>query len=223
VLDAIGQILAPAVGVAISPIPIIAVILMLFTPRASTNGPAFLLGWVVGLSVAALVVFELADGADVASDSDASSGLGWGKIVLGLLLLVMALKQWRSRPRRGEDAELPGWMTAVDHFTPVKAAGTGILLSALNPKNLILTAAAAASVAQSDLSSGDAAVAIGAFVVIASASVGGAVGYRQFGGAHARAHLDEMKSWLSTHNAAVMATILLVLGAKILGDGLGLA
>src|SRR5690348_15401096 len=98
-LDAIGQVLAPAVGVAISPIPIIAVILMLFTPKASTNGPAFLVGWVVGLSAAAIVVFAVAGGADVASDSDSSSGLGWGKIVLGVVLLVMAVKQWRGRPK----------------------------------------------------------------------------------------------------------------------------
>jgi len=36
--------------VALSPVPIIAVVLMLGTPRARVNGPAFVLGWVLGLT-----------------------------------------------------------------------------------------------------------------------------------------------------------------------------
>ena len=57
---------------AISPIPLVAVIVMLFTPRAKQNGPAFLVGWVVGLSVLAAVVYLVADALNVASDSSAS-------------------------------------------------------------------------------------------------------------------------------------------------------
>ena len=222
-LDAIGQFLPAAIGVALSPIPIIAVILMLFTPRASTNGPAFLLGWVVGLSVAAAVVYSLADSADVATDADASSSLGWGKIVLGGVLVAMAAQQWRKRPKAGEHPDLPGWMTAVDHFTPVRALGLGVLLSAVNPKNLILTASAAASVAQAGLSGGDAFVTLAVFVVLASSSVAGAIAYRSLGGEKAHAHLEDLKGWMGDNNAAVMAVILLLIGAKILGDGLGLA
>ena len=44
----ISEVLTFAVGVAISPVPIIAVILMLFSQRARVNGPVFLLGWVSG-------------------------------------------------------------------------------------------------------------------------------------------------------------------------------
>jgi Sap, sulfolipid-1-addressing protein len=47
--EAIGDLLPAAVGVALSPVPIVAVILMLGTPRARTNGPAFAAGWVAGL------------------------------------------------------------------------------------------------------------------------------------------------------------------------------
>ena len=34
--------------------------------------------------------------------------------------------------------------------------------------------------------------------------------------------LPDMKDWLLDHNAAIMTVIFVVLGAKILGDGLGL-
>ena len=45
--DAIGGFLPYAVGVAISPVPIAGVLLMLVSKRARTNGPMFLLGWLV--------------------------------------------------------------------------------------------------------------------------------------------------------------------------------
>ena len=72
-------------------------------------------------------------------------------LALGLLFLAMALKQWRGRPKAGETAEMPRWMSAVDHFTPAKSFGLGVVLSGLNPKNLALTVAAAASIAQAGL------------------------------------------------------------------------
>ena len=57
--EAIGAILAPAVGVAISPVPIIAVILMLFSKRLTANSLSFLFGWVLGLLGAGLIVLAL--------------------------------------------------------------------------------------------------------------------------------------------------------------------
>src|SRR5256885_3321024 len=48
--NALGTILPQAIGVAISPVPIIAVILMLISQRARSNGSAFLLGWVLALT-----------------------------------------------------------------------------------------------------------------------------------------------------------------------------
>ncbi len=71
--DVLGNILAFAVGIAISPVPIIAVILMLFSARARINGPAFLLGWIVGVSVVTVVALLLTDASDAATDDDASS------------------------------------------------------------------------------------------------------------------------------------------------------
>ena len=45
---ATGDFLPSAVGVAISPLPIVAVVLMLVTPRGRVDGPVFLVGWLVG-------------------------------------------------------------------------------------------------------------------------------------------------------------------------------
>ena len=58
--QAIGGSLPLAIGIAISPIPIIAVVLMLATPRARANGPAFLAGWLFGLGIVGAIVLALA-------------------------------------------------------------------------------------------------------------------------------------------------------------------
>ena len=52
---AISEVLPFAIGVAISPVPIIAVILVLFSTRARVNGPVFALGWIVGVAVISTV------------------------------------------------------------------------------------------------------------------------------------------------------------------------
>lgn len=109
--------LPAAVGVAISPLPIMAVILMLFTPRARTNAPAFVVGWIVGLVLGGVVVLLVAGGADIAANQSSRAG-SIVKLVLGLVLLKLAVRQWRGRPHAGEEAPLPKWMRAIDRFTP---------------------------------------------------------------------------------------------------------
>jgi threonine/homoserine/homoserine lactone efflux protein len=218
--QAIGDLLPSAVGVALSPVPIIAVILMLGTPRARTNGPAFAIGWVVGLVVVSIVVLTLASGADD-TDSTAATGVNWVQVSIGLLFLAMAAKQWRSRPRSGEEAALPKWMATIDTFTPAKCLVLGAALSAINPKNLALTANAAASIAQAGLSSGDSAVAVAVFVVVGSLTVAGPVLFYVVATERAAAPLQSIKQFMGEHNAVIMMVVLLVLGAKVLGQGLG--
>ena len=185
----ISQVVPFAVGVAIVPIPIIAVILMLFSQRARVNGPLFLLGWVAGLTVAFGVVYALSDAGDVATDSTASDTVSWGTLVLGALLLLMAVRSWQKRPAPGVTPPMPKWMAGMDAIAPGKALGLGIVLSAANPKNLILVIGAAAGLAQLGLTTGDAVVALIVFVVIGSLSVLGPVAYslrrRRGGGADA--------------------------------------
>jgi threonine/homoserine/homoserine lactone efflux protein len=221
--QAIGGVLAAAVAVALSPIPIIAVILVLGTPRARSNGPAFALGWIVGLVVVSVVVLVAAHGASD-PDSATSTGVNWLKLGLGLAFLSGARRQWRKRPRKGaeaEEAEMPSWMGAVDKLTPVKSLGVGGALSAVNPKNLVLTAAAAASIAQAGVSVGGEVVAVAVFVVISSITVAGAVLFFLVASDRAAAPLAKLKDFMAEHNGAIMAVLFLVLGAKLIGDGLG--
>jgi zinc transporter ZupT len=125
----ISEILTFAVGVAISPVPIIAVILMLFSPGARVNGPAFLTGWVVALGVVGAAAYALSDAGDASTSSTASDAISWGKLLLGVLLLLLAARTWRQRPGPGEQAPMPKWMRGIDAMTAAKALGLGLLLA----------------------------------------------------------------------------------------------
>ena len=216
----ISAVLTFAVGVAISPVPIIAVTLMLFSRRARVNGPMFLLGWVVALAVVSGVAYGLANQGNAATDSTTSDTIAWGKIVLGVILLLLAARNWRHRPAPGTEPEMPKWMAGIDAMEPGKALGLGVLLAGVNPKNLMLSAAAGAGLAQVGLATADAVGSLIVFVVIASLTIAGPVAYHRFGGDDAKARLEEMKGWLALHNDAVMAVLFLVFGAKLIADGL---
>jgi hypothetical protein len=214
--EAIGQILGLAVGVAISPVPIIALILMLFSRSAAGNSLSFLIGWLAGLTGVSIVV--LAIGLE-GSDGDADSG-GVVRILIGALFLLLAARQWRSRPGEGREPEMPAWMSSIDQFTAAKAFGLAVLLSAVNPKNLGLTIAAAASIGAVGLDAGEEAVGVAVYVALASITlIVPVVGYLAAQQRMAPV-LDTMKVWLMANNATVMAVLFLVLGAKVLGDGI---
>jgi Sap, sulfolipid-1-addressing protein len=209
-----------AVGVLLSPMPIIAVVLMLVTPRARVNGPVFLLGWILGLAVVGAIALSVV-GAGTSSDtSGPATWVSWLKLVLGLLLLLIAVRDWKGRPARGEEAPIPSWMNAIDTFTPVKAAGTAFFLAGINPKNLLLVVAGAAAVAQTGVSGADQAVAWAVFVVIASVGVAAPVVIYLVMGEKAAAVLESLKSWMAHNNSVIMSVLCLVIGVKLIGDSI---
>ena len=216
----ISEVLTYAVGVAISPVPIIAVILMLFSSRARVNGPMFLVGWAVALAVVSGVVYAVSDAGDAATNSTTSDTISWGQIVFGVIFLLLAARNWRNRPEPGATAELPKWMAGIDSLAPAKALGLGVLLAGVNPKNLLLAAGAGAALAQLGLSTTDSVVSLVVFVVLGSLTIAGPVVYYLLGGDHAKAQLDSMKGWLAVHNAAVMTVLFLVFGVNLIAKGI---
>lgn len=218
--SAISGVLTFAVGVAISPIPIVAVILMLFSRRATVNGLLFLLGWVVALAVVSGVAYALTDAGDAATSSTASDTVSWVKIALGVVLLVLAARRWRSRPGPDAEPEMPKWMAGVDTLAPGRALVLGLALAGVNPKNLALTLAAAAGLAQLGPTTAEAVTALVVFVVLASVTIAGPVVYRLVGGEHARSALDGLKGWLLANNTVVMAVLLVIFGVDLIAKGL---
>lgn len=217
----IGDLLPLALGVAISPIPIIAAILMLLSPKARVTSVGFLLGWVVGI-VAAVTVFTLLSSILPADDPDVSHPIrGVVQLVLGLLLFLLAFGQWRKRPKTGEEAALPKWMKAIDTITFPVALGLGFLLSAVNPKNLIMAAGAGTDIGAAALPAGSVVLVIVIYTLIAASTVlVPVVGYL-IAADRLRGPLDALRGWLARENTVIMAVLLLVIGVSMIGKGIG--
>lgn len=137
--------LPAAVGVAISPIPIIAVVLMLVSPRGRLNGPAYLVGRLVGVATAGAMVLLLAGSVGSTDGSEPAGWTNWLKPVLGLGLSVLAVQQWRgarggtSRQRRGVDGRDRRLHAGEGRGCRIRRLGA-------EPKNLTLTVAAMAAI-----------------------------------------------------------------------------
>ncbi|HEY9366775.1 MAG TPA: GAP family protein [Agromyces sp.] len=219
--EVIGGILPLALGIAISPIPIIAAILMLLSPKAKGTSVGFMIGWVLGI-VVAVVVFTLLASIIPEQDPDAAKPIaGVIKLLLGAGLLFLALKQWRGRPKAGEAAALPKWMSAIDSMTTMRGAVLGFLLSAVNPKNLLMAAGAGVLIGTAGLSGGEITLVIVIFVIIAACSVAVPVIAYLLASEKMAGPLESLRGWLVQNNATVMAVLLLVIGVVLIGKGIG--
>jgi hypothetical protein len=218
--QAIGGSLALAIGVALSPVPIIAVVLILTTRRARVNGPLFVLGWLAGLAVVGALVLGVSGPAGASSSGSPATWVSWVKVVLGLLLLLLAVRQFRGRPKDGEQPHLPKWMATIDDIRPLAACGLAALLAGVNPKNLLLAVGGAASIAQTGIPGGEQAIAYLVFALVGTLGVGIPVGIYFALGPRADKPLVAMKDWMGQNNAVIMSVLCLVIGVKLIGDAI---
>jgi hypothetical protein len=216
---AIGDILPLAIGIAISPIPIIAIILLLMTPKARQNGLAFLGGWLLGLAVVGTIVLVVANAMGVATLNGPSKTAAVLRLVLGLALLFLAYRNWTYR-LAGAEHHMPSWMRALDHFTPGRAIAVGALLSGVNPKNLILTVTAATDIAQFALPGFQQAVVLVVLILVASVGIIAPVAVYYAMGEKSEAVLGEWREWLVANNATITFVLLLVFGVVLFGKGI---
>lgn len=216
--EAIGGLLPSAMAVALSPLPVVGVVLVLGTPRARASGAAFAAGWIIGLgALSVAVVLLLGSGAD----SDTEAGIEWFKVVVGIVFLVLAAQQWKKRPGDGGTVEMPKWMDSIASITAPRAAVLGAGLAGANPKNLALTLAASASISEAGLDRADTTLAILVYVVLGSITVAGSVLLYFLSPSRAARPLAAVGQFMSANSAVIMMVVLLLLGAKLLGDGLG--
>jgi threonine/homoserine/homoserine lactone efflux protein len=218
--QAIGQMLTMAVAVALSPIPIIASVVLVSAPRGRVNGPAFVVGCASSAAVIGGVLLAVGVGSGTSDSGRPSTGASALKLILGVVLLGMAARQWRGRPADDEDPPMPKWMGALDGFSPLKAFAAGIVVTGLNPKNLLLVVAGAAAVAGAGATVGEEVVAWAIFTLIAIIGVATPVVISFAMGDRSEELLQRLRKWMAHNSGVIMAVILLLIGVKLLGDGI---
>ncbi len=216
----VGEILPLALVVTISPLNIIPAILLLFTSRPLVAATSFLAGFVFGVAVVLGTLVLVAGAVDL------SPGTGhgrWGAVltlVLGVYLLVAAVRKFRGRPRAGEPGSMPGWMDGLSRYTPARAFVAGSALGAGNPKNIVMAAAAAATIASGGLPTGERIAVAGIYVVVAALGVVAPIVVTVVLGGRASDVLEGWNDWLRQNNATVMSVLFVVFGVVLIGRGI---
>jgi hypothetical protein len=216
--DAISSSLPMSAGVALSPLPVAAILIILMSARARTNAPAFLLGWVAGILTIGFVVSLLPGLLTTQGEPTQLSAMI--RVALGVALLLLAGRQWRHRPRPGAAVKVPRILARLDAIGVVQSSITGFLLSAIHPKNLILNVAGAAAIDASTLDSGTQYIALVIFALIASVGITIPIATYFIARRKVSATLDRWKDWLIRNNVHVMVVLLLILGALLIARGL---
>lgn len=214
-MSSLTPLLPLAVGMAISPLPIVAVVAILLSARGRTAAPVYTAAFFM-VTLAAIAVGALT----AAGASSASSGAGGRLVVLvlGALLTVgfsvMAVVSWRGRPRPGATPTPPGWLAAMDAITPVRAAGIGVLMAATNSKNLPLELKGGALIGAAHLALPLAIVLCVGLAVAGSLTLIVPTALGATGSPRIVSALDRLKSEMIEHNAVIMTVLFAVLAAN---------
>ena len=217
VLDTITDILPMAAGIALSPIPIAAVVSILLAADVR-KASAFLLGWATGiLAIGVLVLFipglRLLNG-------DPTPLAGGLRVVLGGALLVVAWRKWQKRPAPDAPVEEPEFLARIDSYNGWKALLLGVTLSVFNPKGFVLASASAMTIYEAKIVGQEKAAVLIVFAVISSLSVVIPIAFTWARQDKAQKNLEDLKDWLIANNNAVTVALLVVFAMLIVGSGL---
>jgi len=211
----VGEVIVLALGIAVSPFPVVPAILLLFTARPRPTSLAFLGAWWVGIAVPAGVAVVFAEVLD--KDSTSPTWLSWVRILAGVLLVGYGVTTWLGRASSDEP---PAWMRSIQDATPRTAARLALLLSIANPKVLLLAVAAGLDIGSAGYGALGDAAAVAVFTLVAGLSVTVPVLAYAALGDRVLPPFARAKDWLLTHNSAVMAVVITVIGVVLLKNGI---
>jgi hypothetical protein len=220
VKEVVGELLPLAVAVSVSPVQIIAVILLLVGPRPRANATAFVTGFLLGVGVVLGLLTALAATRDLSGGSEGSTVAAAVRIVIGLLLLVAAVRKLRARPAHGEPVEVPAWMDGIESFQPPRAAMAGTLIGAVNPKILAMSLGAAVTIAGASLPAGEQAAAMAVYLLVSVIGVSAPLLVVLLTGDRSEGILEAWKAWLTRNGSVVMAVLFGVFGVVFISQGI---
>jgi hypothetical protein len=205
------------IGAALVPIWAIITLLLLQGEGGLLKASAFAAGAITTRLVQG-ALFGYVLGTAAASDSGGS-----GKVVptlfllLGVLLLVTAFKQWRKED--DPDAPPPKWMAKLGGLTVPKAFGAGALLIAIAAKQWVFTFSVLGMIGDAALPPVTAVTAFLIYVLAAQSSVLIPTIVYAVAPKRSESALTTSREWLQRHNRVIMIVISLVFGALFLAKG----
>jgi hypothetical protein len=208
-------ILLMAAVLACQPWSVVAGIILVASDRGVPKEIAFVVGWMLALSVVAVASVLLHP--DAQQSSTTSTVLAWVELGLGVVAFVWLVLKLRGR---GELAATPAqgtpkWMARVDTMGPFPAA----LLGAFLPSYVVVLAAVS-EMLRSGQSGTSLAVTAAVFVVVASLGVAAPLFVLVARRDQAPAIYAQWRSWLEQNVRLVVLVIGLVVAVMLITRGI---
>jgi Sap, sulfolipid-1-addressing protein len=210
----LGQTLPYALGILLSPLPVIPVLFMLLGPRPRQSSIGYAVGWCCGIAFFT-EIFVLVS-VFITTIESTPHWLSWAAFPLGIALLLLAIQRWsvRHKPK-----PLPAWMSALETASPAKAFGLGFLVSIVSSPVFLI--GAGLTIGTASQSAAKDALDVLTFTVIASGLVILPVVVYLIAGKSVASALLASKQWLERNYGTVSTVILFVFGVLILMKGIG--
>jgi hypothetical protein len=205
------------IGLAITlePIPLTAFILVLASKGGVRKGAAFILGWLLSLvTVVALTLVVTGNNPPKPSTSPALAALA-AKIAIGVVLVLIAVRQWRRMGKPKKPKKVPKWQTGIDNMSPAFALALGPLVQ---PWGLI--AAGVAVISGAKLTTFASSVALILFCVLSVITYVALEVYAAVRPEKTQAFLAATRTWIETHRDQVIIVVSLLLGFWLIGKSI---
>lgn len=216
----LASVLSHAVAVALSPMPIAALILILLSHRAKLNSILFLIGWMGGLFLNVFIIAILFDTQPTATGQRSSVAMIIN-LLLGLFLLFLAFKQWKSRPKHGEEAKTPGWLAQLENLSPFKTVIIALSLVTINAKNTVVDIAAGVTIGHLSDSLFQTFTTVLIYSVVGSLTILLPVMAFLIVGKKMNGILQTTKVWFIQNSATILFVLFLMLGVELISKAFG--
>jgi len=214
-----GELLPLAVAAAVSSMPIMAMLVILISPRRGESALPFLTGWVLGTLALVALGTVAAQAIPVSRTRRTETSIGVLEIVIGLALVVLGVV---TMLRRSETATgpMPRWVNAIDSFGSLPAFGIGLALN-VRPKSVLLGAAASLALRGGSLDLEETVLMIAVYAAIATSTVSIPTLATLLYPERMLPRLNATRDWLTANGMLVTGLIMIMIGAVVIGAGLG--
>ena len=207
------------IGAAVLPVWIIMALFLLRSEGGILKATAFA-GGAMTMRLLQGILFGYVFGAADEANGDSGANLITSTllVVIGILLLISAVRKWRKE--EDPDAPPPKWMATLSGLSSLKAFGMGALLMALAVKQWVFTLSAIAVIEEAQLGQTANVLAYLFFVVAAQSLVLAPIIVSAVAPTQAARGLDAMQGWLERNDRVIVIAVSLIFGAWFLWKGL---
>lgn len=208
----LARLAAPALVVALSPVPIVVtLVLLIHNDRPHSSSLAYVLGRLTALAALTTAFMRVPRLLD-SLNGGAPPWTDRVVVAVGVALVLLGAWLWW----RGATAtDKPGWEARVGRITPMVAAAVGVFPMLANPKVLAASAAAGAEIATVHLTVFGAVAAVAYYAALANSTVAAPVLAYLIVGPHIDPQLERIRRWIQQRNQAMTAIALVFVGVAV--------